>query len=879
MYLWSALHLFAFVNYLYLAIYVLVINPRERLNHACIAAILCMAVWSLEYTVVHFPGTSYENARLWLRFGALGWTGLPPALLWFVYIFTGQGQQFKKFWYHAATTLPWIVFYIAQWQWLIVDQLVPKPYGWSHTFSHSAWTLLFCIYYVGLVGWSLFLLARFQRKTQRRTLKILSGMLFGVIFACLLFASITDIILPMMGLAWLPPMGSLVTLIWAAGLAYALVKYKFLTISPATAAENILDTMSDLLILCDPQGKIVTINHAASQMLGHSTEDVRGVHLLNFVEDPNLQEPNSFSQCFGKISIDNVRINLRTSSGNRLAVMLSSSLLTDAQGELAGMVTVAKDISALDHAEQALRASEKRYRELVENINDVIFTINLEGIITFVSPRVSALSGYSPEELVGRHIETVIHEDERPKAIKRLGSVSKGDAGATNYRFLNKDGSFLWARVSSRPILQEGDTVGIQGVIADITPLINAMEEKLELEAKLSKAQKMEAIGTLAGGVAHDLNNILSGISSYPEFLLMKLPKDSALRKPLELINRSGIKAAAIVQDLLTLARRGVAHFEVLNLNQVIKDFFSSPEYHKQRSFFPGASVETELAPDLYNIKGSNVHLTKSVMNLLTNAFEALFKGGRISITTKNRHLTQEDAARYDAPTGDYVVLSIQDNGKGIAAEDLDRIFEPFYSKKVMGRSGTGLGMAVVWGTVRDHKGIINVRSKPDHGTCFDLYFPATKELLDEKAGPLPEEMYQGAGETILIVDDVPEQRTISSAMLAQLGYRVHTATSGEEALTWVQEQSADLVILDMIMDPGMDGLETLQKILAIYPGQKAIIASGYSETDRVRQALKLGALGYLRKPFSVEEIGMAVQAALNVRSTKPTSEFNTEAP
>jgi two-component system, cell cycle sensor histidine kinase and response regulator CckA len=595
-------------------------------------------------------------------------------------------------------------------------------------------------------------------------------------------------------------------------------------------------------------------------------EDVKGESLLHFIEDLNTQEPNSFRQDFGRISVENVRISLKTRSGIGLAVMLSSSLLTDAGGELAGTVTVAKDIRALDYAEQALRASEKRYRELVENINDVIFTMNLEGIITFVSPRVRALTDYSPEELIGRHIETVVPEDERPKVIERLASVVKGDFGASNYRLLKKDGSFIRVRISSRPILHEGHTVGIQGVLADITPLVQAMEEKLELEAKLSQARKMEAIGTLAGGVAHDLNNILSGISSYPEFLLMTLPKDSKLRKPLELIKGSGIKAAAIVQDLLTLARRGVAHFEVLNLNQVIRDYLSSPEYDKQRSFFPGASVEAELAPDLFNIKGSHVHLAKSVMNLLTNAFEALFEEGRIIITTRNRHLNKETAQKYGVLSGNYVLLSVEDNGVGIAPEDLDRIFEPFYTKKVMGRSGTGLGMAVVWGTVRDHKGLIDVQSKKGSGTCFDLYFPVSEETVDQKAGPLPEETYQGAGETILVVDDVAEQRTIASAMLAKLGYQVHTAVSGEEALAWVQAQSVDLVVLDMIMDPGMDGLETIQKILAIHPDQKVIIASGYSETNRVRQALKRGALKYLKKPYTVEEIGITVRTALGAR-------------
>ena len=279
-----------------------------------------------------------------------------------------------------------------------------------------------------------------------------------------------------------------------------------------------------------------------------------------------------------------------------LPVILSSSLLTDDQGELAGTVTVVKDISDLESAELSLRASEKRYRKLVENINDVIFTLDLNGGVNYVSPRIRALADYRPKELIGRNIKTLVPEDEHPKMMENMALALKGDMGGANYRLLKKDGSHVWVRVSGRPIRKKGQTVGMLGVLADISLLVQAMEDKLELEAKLGRAQKMEAIGTLAGGVAHDLNNILSGIASYPEFLLMKLPEDSKMRQPLELIHSSGLKAATIVNDLLTLARRGVANFEVLDFNRVIEEFMKSPEYKKQRSFFPQSSVEVQLA-------------------------------------------------------------------------------------------------------------------------------------------------------------------------------------------------------------------------------------------------------------------------------------------
>ena len=283
----------------------------------------------------------------------------------------------------------------------------------------------------------------------------------------------------------------------------------------------------------------------------------------------------------------------------------------------------------------------------------------------------------------------------------------------------------------------------------------------------------MEAIGTLAGGVAHDLNNILSGLVSYPELLLMDIPQDSPLRKPILTIQKSGERAAMIVQDLLTLARRGVAATEVVNLNHVISEYLQSPEYEKLQSFFPQVQVETRLDADLLNILGSPVHLEKTIMNLVFNATEAMPDGGKVLISTENRYVDRPMRNYDEVNEGDYVSLTVSDTGVGISKGDLERIFEPFYTKKVMGRSGTGLGMAVVWGTVKDHKGYVDVQSSKGKGTTFALSFPVTRKNLTGKKALLSIENYMG-NEKILIVDDVEEQRDIASGMLKKLGYSVY---------------------------------------------------------------------------------------------------------
>ncbi len=391
-----------------------------------------------------------------------------------------------------------------------------------------------------------------------------------------------------------------------------------------------------------------------------------------------------------------------------------------------------------------------------------------------------------------------------------------------------------------------------------------AQEERAKLEAQLQRAQKMEAIGTLAGGVAHDLNNILAGLVSYPELILMDLPEDSPLRKPILTIQKSGEKAATIVEDLLTLARRGVAVTEVVNLNSIIAEYLISPEYEKLGDFHPNAQVESNLEEGLLNILGSPVHLSKSVMNLVSNAAEAMPIGGKISISTENQYIDRPVIGYDHVKEGDYVVLRVSDTGVGISKKDRERIFEPFYTKKVMGRSGTGLGMTVVWGTLKDHNGYIDIQSTKGKGTTFTLYFPVTRKELPKDKSLLAIEDYMAKGESILVVDDVKEQREIASTMLKRLGYSVTSVSSGEEAVDYLKDNSADLLILDMIMDPGIDGLETYRRILEFHAKQKAIIVSGFSETKRVEEAQRLGAGAYVKKPLLLERIGVAVREELD---------------
>jgi signal transduction histidine kinase/ActR/RegA family two-component response regulator len=390
-----------------------------------------------------------------------------------------------------------------------------------------------------------------------------------------------------------------------------------------------------------------------------------------------------------------------------------------------------------------------------------------------------------------------------------------------------------------------------------------AEKERESIQIRLLRAEKMEAVGTLAGGVAHDLNNILAGIVSYPELLLLDIEKNDPLKKPLKTILDSGKKAAEIVQDLLTMARRGASVTEIIDMEQIVDDYLNSAEFEKMMSYHPGVSITKNIDSKLLRILGSAVHLSKTVMNLASNAAESISGVGTIHITLENRSVDMPIKGYENVTEGDYVVLTVSDTGTGIPAEDIERIFEPFYTKKVMGRSGTGLGMAVVWGTVKDHNGYIEVKSEVGKGTQFDLYFPGTRQEISSKNTAVSIDAYEG-NETILVVDDVEKQRIVACSILKRLGYEAEAVSSGEEAVAYIKQQSVDLLVLDMIMSPGIDGLETYKRIRALIPNQKAIIASGFSETDRVKKAQALGAGAYIKKPYMLENIGAAIRAELD---------------
>jgi PAS domain S-box-containing protein len=506
-------------------------------------------------------------------------------------------------------------------------------------------------------------------------------------------------------------------------------------------------------------------------------------------------------------------------------------------------------------------SAEDKYRVITEDVNEGILVIQ-EGKIVFANPACDTLIGrFTVDSPIEDTLDFVVPED-RGKLIVHynnlLRSVNSPDSLIIHMKRIYEEkiveisGSLISYR--NRP--------AILAVMRDITQRTLREEALKESEEKILRLKKMESLALLAGGVAHDLNNVLSGIASYPELILLDLPENSTLRKPIQIMLESGQKAAAIVQDLLTTARGVAVPQKVLNLNDVISAYFRSPEYKKLLQYHPAVTVEDNLTSDLLNLKGSPLHIGKVVMNLVSNACEAVDGSGNVVVSTMNRYLDRSLKGYDDVKTGEYVVLAVEDSGSGISAADLERIFEPFFTKKVMGRSGTGLGLTVVWNTMQDHNGYIDVVSG-NGGTKFELYFPVTRDPIPGRNLKIPIKDLYGHGEMILVIDDVKSQRDILCHILETLKYKTKSVSGGEEAVEYLKEHSADILVLDMIMDPGINGRETYERLKKIHPAQKAIIVSGFAETEDVKKTQDMGAGRFLKKPVILEELGLAMQEEL----------------
>jgi len=506
-------------------------------------------------------------------------------------------------------------------------------------------------------------------------------------------------------------------------------------------------------------------------------------------------------------------------------------------------------------AQEQLRQSEARYRTLVDGVRDVIFALAPDGTIASLNPAFETITGFPRDEWLGRPFEQLVHSDDLPLALELLSGVARGEPRPVNqFRIRTRKGDYRMGEFAATPQYREGQLASILGIGRDVT-------ERLSLEQQLRQAQKMEAVGRLAGGVAHDFNNILTAITGYADLLLEDLGTTDRRRDDIAEIRKAAERAAGLTRQLLAFSRQQVMQVRVLDLNDVVAD----TQNMLGRLLGEDIALVTHLDPALGAVKADPGQLEQVIMNLAVNARDAMPGGGKLTIETANAELDDTYVREhFPARPGSYVMLAVSDTGTGMSDEVQSHLFEPFFTTKEKGK-GTGLGLATVYGIVKQSGGYIWVYTEPGHGTTFKIYLPRVAGAPAQRASG-PKASPVGAGtETVLLAEDEAAVRAVARHALERQGYTVLEASSGEAALDLAERHSGriHLLLTDVIM-PGMNGRALALRLSELRPDLRVVYMSGYTEEAITRHGVLEPGLTYVQKPFTPEGLARKVREVLD---------------
>ena len=545
---------------------------------------------------------------------------------------------------------------------------------------------------------------------------------------------------------------------------------------------------------------------------------------------------------------------VRKSSGEIRHVFEKCQHFKDSTGRIVRSVGIVQDVTERKLAEEALKKSEQLYRSVIENIEDVFYRSDTEGKLSMASPSGARVFGYgSVAEMIGTPLEAWwANPQERQRLLDIV--VEHGKVSDFEGVLKRKDGSSFIASLSTHFYRdQDGEILGTEGIVRDIT-------ERKQIEAQLIQSQKMEAIGTLAGGVAHEINNLLQIVMGHADMLLLREALDEKSAKSAEAIRRAARNGSELVDRILTFSRKSEPEMRPVNLSDDVRRV----DELLRRTLPRIINIEMSLEESLSMIHADPSQIEQILLNLATNARDSMPDGGTLLFRTENATIGEEYCRTHpDAKPGKYVLLTVSDTGGGMEKDIVNRIFEPFFTTKQPG-AGTGLGLSMVFGVVKNHRGHITCNSEPGRGTTFKIYFPAV-EIKPTVVVTSPPEMPAGGTETILLVDDEEAVRALGAEMLELAGYTVVTAANGREAVEIYSKnmQAISLVILDLVM-PEMGGIKCLEEILGMDPEARVLIASGYSADGSTREALEGGASGFIAKPFDLKQILVAARKSLS---------------
>ena len=632
-----------------------------------------------------------------------------------------------------------------------------------------------------------------------------------------------------------------------------------------------LEATPDFIATFDPHGRALSVNRAFRKLLAIDGPEAVGALTIADLFPPAATERllNEGIPHASRTGTWSGETFVQGKAGDEIPVSQVILAHRSQNGALEFISTLARDIADQKEAASALTRSEAHFRSLIENALDIISIVDVEGKILFVSPSIERVLGWPPEELAGRSIFSLVHEDEIPVAAEIFSKVvHKGEpVDPGEFRIRHKAGGFRRLEHVSENLLDDPAVGGVVINSRDVTDRRHAEEALIESQQQLLQAQKMEAVGRLAGGIAHDFNNLLTAIKGFTELLLLDFEERDPRRGFAAEIQGAATRAAGLTRQLLAFSRRQVLQPEVLDLNTTVSEM----EKMLRRLVGENLRMTTSLDPDLGCVKADPGQIEQVVMNLVVNARDAMPQGGELRISTSNATLTERDTHAYAyVQPGQFVLLEVSDTGIGMSRELQDRVFEPFFTTKEHGK-GTGLGLSTVYGIVKQSGGYVWVESELGSGTTFRIYLPKVEGSVPEPSKEnVGDEMPLDGNETILLVEDELAVRVLVRQVLDRMGYSVVDASSGAEVLDLVRKGSIrpDLLLTDVVM-PGMSGRELSDQVQAIQPDVKVLYMSGYTDEAIIHHGVLEPGVAFLEKPFTPDMLLQRVRGTLDaVEST-----------